>query len=149
MKRIYIFGFFTRIFMIISVLFAIYLGINDCMINGTNFKNIALITILFLFLLLMIYWQWTLGIFANLKSGKLIFSFYMNKSKNIERLISDIKSIEVEKEKNLGFNFIVSFKNGYKEKIFYRFYRISFIEEIQFKRIRKRLIKLNPILNNN
>ena len=134
--------------MIIAILFSIYLGINDCIINRSNFKNISLITILFVFLLLVIYWQWTLGIFINKKRKILVFSFYMNKSENIERLISDIKSIELEKEKNLGFNFIVSFKDGYKEKIFYRFYRISFIEEIQFKRIRKELIKLNKILNN-
>lgn len=148
MKKIYIFGFFTRIFMIASILFAIYLGIDNCLFNGINFQNISLITILSIFLLLVIYWQWTLGIFINKKRNTLIFSFYLNKSKNVERLINTIQSIKLEKKRNLGFNFIVNFKDGYKEEIFYSFYRVSFIEEIQIKRIKRKLTKLNEMFKN-
>ena len=34
-------------------------------------------------------------------------------------------------------NFIINYKNGYSEKRYYAFYRISFVEQAQFKRLKK------------
>ena len=146
MKRIFIFGLFTRIFIFISIIFMIYLPIYDLFSNGIRFANLIIIIILIIFLGVVIYWQWTLGIFLNVKKNRITFSFYMDKSKNIERVLSDIESISLEEKKNYGFDFIIKHKNGYIEKINYKFFREVWLESIQAKRIKQKLKKLNQIL---
>lgn len=146
MKRIFIFGLFTRIFMFLSILFMIYLPINDLFSNGIKFDNLIIIIILIIFLGVVAYWQWTLGIFLNVKKNRITISFYMDKSKNVERVLSDIESISLEERKNYGFDFIIKHKNGYIEKINYKFFRLVWLESIQSKRIKKKLKELNQTL---
>jgi len=146
MKRIFIFGLFTRIFMFLSILFMIYLPINDLFSNGIKFDNLIIIIILIIFLGVVVYWQWTLGIFLNVKKNRITISFYMDKSKNVERVLSDIESISLEERKNYGFDFIIKHKNGYIEKINYKFFRLVWLESIQSKRIKRKLKELNQTL---
>ena len=146
MKRIFIFGLFTRIFMFLSILFMIYLPINDLFSNGIKLDNLIIIIILIIFLGVVVYWQWTLGIFLNVKKNRITISFYMDKSKNVERALSDIESISLEERKNYGFDFIIKHKNGYIEKINYKFFRLVWLESIQSKRIKKKLKELNQTL---
>lgn len=146
MKRIFIFGLFTRIFMFLSILFMIYLPINDLFSNGIKFDNLIIIIILIIFLGVVVYWQWTLGIFLNVKKNRITISFYMDKSKNVERALSDIESISLEERKNYGFDFIIKHKNGYIEKINYKFFRLVWLESIQSKRIKQKLKKLNQTI---
>lgn len=146
MKRIFIFGLFTRIFMFLSILFMIYLPINDLFSNGIKFDNLIIIIILIIFLGVVVYWQWTLGIFLNVKKNRITISFYMDKSKNVERALSDIESISLEERKNYGFDFIIKHKNGYIEKINYKFFRLVWLESIQSKRIKQKLKELNLTL---
>ena len=146
MKRIFIFGLFTRIFIFLSILFMIYLPINDLFSNGIKFDNIIIIIILIIFLGVAVYWQWTLGIFLNVKKNRITISFYMDKSKNVERALSDIESISLEERKNYGFVFIIKHKNGYIEKINYKFFRLVWLESIQSKRIKRKLKELNQTL---
>jgi hypothetical protein len=146
MKRIFIFGLFTRIFMFLSILFMIYLPINDLFSNGIKFDNLIIIIILIIFLGVVVYWQWTLGIFLNVKKNRITISFYMDKSKNVERALSDIESISLEERKNYGFDFIIKHKNGYIEKINYKFFRLVWLESIQSKRIKRKLKELNQTL---
>ena len=146
MKRIFIFGLFTRIFIFLSILFMIYLPINDLFSNGIKFDNLIIIIILIIFLGVAVYWQWTLGIFLNVKKNRITISFYMDKSKNVERVLSDIESISLEERKNYGFDFIIKHKNGYIEKINYKFFRLVWLESIQSKRIKRKLKELNQTL---
>ncbi len=146
MKRIFIFGLFTRIFMFLSILFMIYLPTNDLFSNGIKFDNLIIIIILIIFLGVVVYWQWTLGIFLNVKKNRITISFYMDKSKNVERALSDIESISLEERKNYGFDFIIKHKNGYIEKINYKFFRLVWLESIQSKRIKQKLKELNQTL---
>ena len=146
MKRIFIFSLFTRIFMFLSILFMIYLPINDLFSNGIKFDNLIIIIILIIFLGVVVYWQWTLGIFLNVKKNRITISFYMDKSKNVERALSDIESISLEERKNYGFDFIIKHKNGYIEKINYKFFRLVWLESIQSKRIKRKLKELNQTL---
>lgn len=146
MKKIFIFGLFTRVFMFLSILFMIYLPINDLFFNGIKFDNLIIIIILIIFLGVVIYWQWTLGIFLNVKKNRITISFYMDKSKNVERVLSDIESISLEEKKNYGFDFIIKHKNGYIEKINYKFFRLVWLESIQVNRIKKELKKANQVL---
>lgn len=146
MKRIFIFGLFTRIFMFLSILFMIYLPTYDLFSNGIKFDNLIIIIILIIFLGVVVYWQWTLGIFLNVKKNRITISFYMDKSKNLERALSDIESISLEERKNYGFDFIIKHKNGYIEKINYKFFRLVWLESIQSKRIKQKLKELNQTL---
>ena len=146
MKRIFIFGLFTRIFMCLSILFMIYLPIDDLCSNGIKFDNLIITIILIIFLGVVVYWQWTLGIFLNVKKNRITISFYMDKSKNVERALSDIESISLEERKNYGFDFIIKHKNGYVEKINYKFFRQVWLESIQSKRIKRKLKELNQTL---
>ena len=146
MKRIFIFGLFTRIFIFLSILFMIYLPTNDLFSNGIKFDNLIIIIILIIFLGVVVYWQWTLGIFIIVKKNRITISFYMDKSKNIERALSDIESISLEERKNYGFDFIIKHKNGYIEKINYKFFRQVWLESIQSKRIKQKLKELNQTL---
>ncbi len=146
MKKVFIFGLFTRIFMILSILFMIYLPINDLFSNGIKFDNLIIMIVLIILLGVVIYWQWTLGIFLNIKKNRITISFYMNKSKNVERVLSDIERISLEEKKNYGFDFVIKHKNGYTEKFNYKFFRLVWLESIQAKRIKKEIKKVNQIL---
>ncbi len=146
MKRVFIFCLFIRIFMILSILFMIYLPIDDLLSNGIKFDNLIIMIILIIFFVVVIYWQWTLGIFLNIKKNRITISFYMNKSKNVVRVLSDIESISLQEKKNYGFIIVLKHKNGYIEKINYKFYRLVWLESIQTKRIKKELKKVNQIL---
>ena len=114
--------------------------------NGIKFDNLIIIIILIIFLGVVVYWQWTLGIFLNVKKNRITISFYMDKSKNVERVLSDIESISLEERKNYGFDFIIKHKNGYIEKINYKFFRLVWLESIQSKRIKQKLKELNQTL---
>lgn len=70
----------------------------------------------------------------------------MDKSKNVERALSDIESISLEERKNYGFDFIIKHKSGYIEKINYKFFRLVWLESIQSKRIKQKLKELNQTL---
>ena len=70
----------------------------------------------------------------------------MDKSKNVERALSDIESISLEERVNYGFDFIIKHKNGYIEKINYKFFRLVWLESIQSKRIKRKLKELNQTL---
>lgn len=56
--------------------------------------------------------------------------------------MSNVESIDIEKELNLGFSFVIKYKDGYIERIKYKFYRISIIEEIQYNRLKRQLKNL-------
>lgn len=67
------------------------------------------------------------------------------KINHYEKVLSNIESIDIEKELNRGFSFVIKYKDGYIERIKYKFYRISIIEENQFRRLKKKInsIKFN------
>ena len=52
----------------------------------------------------------------------------------------------VKKGINYGFDFIIKHKNGYIEKINYKFFRLVWLESIQSKRIKRKLKELNQTL---
>lgn len=66
---------------------------------------------------------------------KIVLGF--SKENKFERNISVVQSLDIELVNNIGMNFIINYKNGYSEKRYYAFYRISFVEQAQFKRLKK------------
>ena len=65
-----------------------------------------------------------------------------NKNK-YERILNSISSIDIVNDLNLGVDVIINYLDGRKEKIYYHFYRISFVEKLQFKRLKRQLNKVN------
>lgn len=142
MKKIFLFGRFTRIAFIISLTFFAYAMVDMTIQSQFSVKYILLTLVAFVFIIFALVWIYSLGIVIDKKENilKLILGLTFN---NVhERTLNSIVSIDVVKDRNLGMNFIINYSHGTSEKIYYRFYRISFIEEIQFKRIKKRLAKL-------
>ena len=87
-------------------------------------------------------WIYTQGVFINRKNNKLKIVVGISKRDRYERVLSDIQALDVEKVSSIGMKFIMIHQNGSVEKIEYKFYRISFFEEAQFKRMKRQLRKI-------
>lgn len=142
MKKIFLFGRFIRIAFIISISFIIYAIIDMCIKSSFEFKNILFAIIVFIFAIFGLLFVYSLGIIINYKNNKFKLIVGLTKQNRYERELCDISSLDVEKVLNIGMNFIINYKNGHSERIYYKFYRISFVEESQFKRIKKQLSKI-------
>ena len=70
-------------------------------------------------------WMYSFGIFIDNKNNtiKIITGFSSNNRK--ERYLSDIKSVDVELNGNIGMTFIIQYIYNSTERIEYEFYRIS------------------------
>lgn len=142
MKKIFLFGRFVRIWFIISFAFIIYLMFDMCLQSSFDIKNILLTILVIIFVVFGLTWLYSLGLSINYKKDRLILILGLTKVNQYERALLNVESIDVEKELNLGFVFVIKYKNGYIERIKYKFYRISIIEEGQFKRLKKQINKL-------
>ena len=66
----------------------------------------------------------------------------LTKDNRYERVLSDVEAIDIEKDSNIGFRFVIKHKNGAVEKTKYKFYRISFIEQAQYNRLKKQINRM-------
>ena len=105
-------------------------------------KYILLTLVAFVFIIFALLWIYSLGIVVDKKKNNLKLILGLTTNNIHERALSNIVSIDVVKDRNLGMNFVLNYSYGTSETIHYQFYRISFIEEIQFKRIKKSLTNL-------
>ena len=80
--------------------------------------------------------------FYRSKNDRIKIVTGLSKKETRERILSNIESINVELNCDMGMNFIINYKHNCSEKIEYKFYRISFVEKSQYKRIKKQLSKL-------
>lgn len=142
MKKIFLFGRFVRICFIISFVFIIYAMFDMCLQSSFDIKNILLTILVIIFVVFGLTWLYSLGLSINYKKDRLILILGLTKVNQYERSLLNVESIDVEKELNLGFVFVIKYKNGYIERIKYKFYRISIVEEGQFKRLKKQINKL-------
>ena len=142
MRKIFLFGRFVRIFFIISFTFIIYAMFDMCFQSSFDIKNILLTILVIIFVVFGLTWLYSLGLSINYKKDRLILILGLTKVNQYERALLNVESIDVEKELNLGFDFVIKYKDGYVERIKYKFYRISIVEEGQFKRLKKQINKL-------
>ena len=113
-----------------------------CFQSSFDIKNILLSILVIIFVVFGLTWIYSLGLSINYKKDRLILILGLTKVNQYERSLLNVESIDVEKELNLGFVFVIKYKNGYIERIKYKFYRISIVEEGQFKRLKKQINKL-------
>ena len=143
MKKIYLFGRAVRIFFLMSLGFFLYAFADMCVQSGFAIKNILLLLLVMLLAAFGVCWIYLLGIRIDRQNGKVKLVLGLSSSYIYERALDHIASLDVEKESNVGMYFIIHYRNGGSEKLFYRFYRVSFIEASQFKRIKRELAKMN------
>lgn len=142
MKKIFLFGRLVRIFFIISFVFIIYAMIDMCIQSMFDVKYVLLTLLVVIFVIFGLMWIYSLGLSINYKKDKIVLLLGLTKANHYEIVLSNVKSIDIEKELNIGFNFVIKYKYGYIQKIKYKFYRISIIEECQFKRLKKQINNL-------
>lgn len=142
MKKIFLFGRLTRIAFIISLAFLAYAMVDMTIQSQFSVKYILLTLVVFVLIVFALLWIYSLGVVVDKKKNNLKIILGLTFNNIHERALSNIASIDVVKDRNLGMNFILNYSYGASETIYYKFYRISFIEEIQFKRIKKSLTNL-------
>ena len=149
MKRIYIFGRVIRIPFLTAFSFLIYAFFDMYIQSNFSFFNLMLLLFVVAMAIYVLIWMYSYGIFINNKKNtiKIITGFSSNNRR--ERSLSDIKSVDVELNGNIGMTFIIQYIYNSTEKIEYKFYRISFLEKSQYKRIKKQVVQLiNSKLSN-
>ena len=139
MRKIFLFGRFVRICFIISFAFIIYAMFDMCLQSSFDIKYMLLTLLVVFFVVYGLIWIYSLGLRISYKKDRFILVLGLTKVNHYERVLSNVESIDIEKELNLGFSFIIKYKDGYIERIKYKFYRISIVEESQFKRLKKQI----------
>ncbi|MBR3715221.1 MAG: hypothetical protein IKM18_04870 [Clostridia bacterium] len=142
MKRIYLFGRTLRILFLISLAFLVCCMF-DIVKNDFDFFNLFLLVISICFAAVWSIYIYSLGIFIDRNKDKLRIVTGFSKKATKECVLSNIVSINVELDDNLGMIYVINYKYNCVEKIEYKFYRISFFEKSQYKRIKKELANIN------
>ena len=143
MKKIFLFGRLIRIFSIISFIFIIYAMIDMCVISEFQIRYILLTAVVLFFVIIGMIWIYSLGIVFDFKKNKFKLILGLSNKNKYERILNSISSIDIVNDLNLGVDVIINYLDGHKEKIYYHFYRISFVEKLQFKRLKRQLNKVN------
>ena len=142
MKKVFLFGRFVRIAFILSLSFFTYAFVDMTIQSQFSIKCILMMLVVFTFVVFALLWIYSLGIVIDKKRNCLLLILGLTDKNIHKRALSNIKFIDVVKDRNLGMNFILHYNYGTSEKLYYKFYRVSFVEEAQFKRIKKSLAKL-------
>lgn len=142
MRKIFIFGRFVRICFIISFALIVYAMFDMCFQSSFDIKYILFTLVVIVFVIFGLIWIYSLGLSINHKKDRLILVLGLTKANRYERNLSNVELIDIKKESNVGFNFVIKYKYGYVESIKYKFYRISILEEQQFKRLKRQIKKL-------
>lgn len=142
MKRIFIFGRIVRISFLISFAFAIYAFIDIYFQSNFGFTNLLLLIFVVIVVSFGLIWIYSFGFYIDNKNDILKVVTEFSKKGIRERTLSNVDSIDVELNEDIGFKFIIHYKYDCKEIINYRFYRISFVEKLQYKRLKKELANI-------
>ena len=140
MKKIYLFGSIVRISFLISCLFLLYAMV-EIAISQFDLKNLFLLLVSVCFVIIVLIWIYSLGIFIDKKNDKFKIITGLSKRETRERVLSNIVSVDVELNGDIGMIFIINYNYGSSEKVEYNFYRVSLVEKAQYKRIKKQLSK--------
>lgn len=142
MIRIYFFGRIIRISFLISFALLIYAMIYMYIQSNFDLKNLLLLVLVIIFVLCGLIWIYSMGVFVDSKKDKLRIVTGFLKSERIEKVLSNVVSVDVELRGDIGMDFIINYKYNSSDKIEYRFYRIAFVERLQYKRIKKQLSRI-------
>ncbi|MBR2722426.1 MAG: hypothetical protein IKB75_06590 [Clostridia bacterium] len=136
------FGRVVRISFLISFAFLIYAFVDMYIQSNFYFENLLLLVLAVVSAICVLIWIYSMGLFIDKKNNILKIVVGFSKKDKIERSLSDVESIDVELCQDIGMNFIINYRHHCSEKIEYRFYRISFLEKSQYKRLKRQLSKI-------
>lgn len=143
MKRIYIFGRVVRIPFLLAFAFLIYAFVDMYIQSNYSFFNLMLLLFVLAVIVYGMIRMYSMGIFIDNRNNAIKIITGISSDNRRERSLSDIKSIDVELNGNIGMTFLLNYNYDSTEKIEYKFYRISFVEKSQYKRIKKQLLQIN------
>ena len=143
MKRIYIFGRVVRIPFLLAFAFLIYAFVDMYIQSNYSFFNLMMLLFVLAVIVYGVIWMYSMGIFIDNRNNTIKIITGFSSDNRRERALSDIKSIDAELNGNIGMTFLLNYNYDSTEKIEYKFYRISFVEKSQYKRIKKQLLQIN------
>lgn len=143
MKRIYIFGRVVRIPFLLAFAFLIYAFVDMYIQSNYSFFNLMLLLFVLAVIVYGVIRMYSMGIFIDNRNNTIKIITGISSDNRRERSLSDIKSIDVELNGNIGMTLLINYNYNSTEKIVYKFYRISFVEKSQYKRIKKQLLQIN------
>lgn len=143
MKKISLFGNIAKISSILSFVFIVCAMIDMTLHGGFDWKDVLLTLAVFAFVIVSIYWICSVGLVFDYNNNRIKLILGITKKNRHERVLSEVCSVSVEIIKNYGAYLVFDYNNGTKEKILYRFYRQSWLEEIQFTSFKKKIDKAN------
>ena len=147
MKRIYLFGRIVRISFLISFMFLIYAFIDMYIQSDFSFRNLLLLIFIIVVTIWVIVWIYSMGVFIDRNNDSLKLVTGLSKKDRKVLALSNVSFIDVELNGNRGMNFIIYYRHGCIERIEYKFYRISVVEKLQYKRLKKQLNKVKYSLS--
>ena len=143
MKRIYIFGRVVRIPFLLAFAFLIYAFVDMYIQSNYSFFNLMMLLFVLAVIVYGVIRMYSMGIFIDNRNNIIKIITGISSDNRRERSLSDIKSIDVELNGNIGMTLLINYNYNSTEKIVYKFYRISFVEKSQYKRIKKQLLQIN------
>lgn len=139
-KKIYIYPFIARIsvmFFLLGGLFVLFLEIlNDDFL----LKDLLLLIFIFLFTVFLSLYIHLNKIYINTKKDRIYFILGFSKDEKYERILSDIKEINVKKDNN-NLLFSIIYNNNYIENRKFSLHRKAIISNSYIKKINKKLNK--------
>ena len=143
MKRIYILGRVVRIPFLLAFAFLIYAFVDMYIQSNYSFFNLILLLFVLAVIVYGVIRMYSMGIFIDYRNNTIKIITGISSDNRRERSLSDIKTIDAELNGNIGMTFLLNYNYDSTEKIEYKFYRISFVEKSQYKRIKKQLLQIN------
>ena len=129
-----------KVIFIVSILFIDYLFIWGIVNEGISFEYLLVILIMSIFTIFILINIFSHYITFDKDKNNIKVSLSISNTNKITKPLDSIKDIYLERKDN-GFYIVLVYKFGeYRENIFYRFNRFSFIEKTQLKRISKELL---------
>lgn len=143
MKRIYMYGRSVRIIMLLSFGFLLWAFTDMYIQSGYRFANLALLIMGAVVAACVMVWMYSMGIFLDRKNNKLRIVMGILYRERKEIALDGLESVDVALNGNLGMTFVIRYTYNRTEHFEHRFFRISFVERWQYKRIRRQLDKMN------
>ena len=128
-------------------MFLIYAFIDMYIQSDFSFRNLLLLTLIIVVTICVIVWIYSMGVFIDRNKDSLKLVTGLSKKDRKVLTLSNVSFIDVELNGNRGMNFIIYYRHNCIERIEYKFYRISVVEKLQYKRLKKQLKKIKYSLS--
>ena len=142
MKRVFILGRAVRIVCLLLSVLLLGALTEMCIHSGFAFIDLMILIACACLVGFGIYYMYSMGIFADYKRNRLRIVTGLLARDRKEVALSGVESIDVSLDRNRTMIFTIHYTYNRKETVAYTFFRISFVEKWQYRRIKKELDKL-------